>query len=150
MENTTATQEQVDKACDDLDRAINALVKAPIVADKTELLKAIEAAKDLVEKDYTSESWKTLQDALDAANKVVANKDATQEEIDAAVDAISDAIDKLEAKPVEPEKPIEPEKPMDPVKPAKPGVATGDNANFMAIGTLIAATAVIALLKKEN
>lgn len=156
LENTTATQEQVDKACDDLDRAINALVKAPIVADKTELLKAIEAAKDLVEKDYTSESWKTLQDALDAANKVVANKDATQEEIDAAVDAISDAIDKLEAKPVEPEKPIEPEKPMDPVKPAKPnqpakpGVATGDNANFMAIGTLIAATAVIALLKKEN
>ena len=156
LENTTATQEQVDKACDDLDRAINALVKAPIVADKTELLKAIEAAKDLVEKDYTSESWKTLQDALDAANKVVANKDATQEEIDAAVDAINDAIDKLEAKPVEPEKPIEPEKPMDPVKPAKPnqpakpGVATGDNANFMAIGTLIAATAVIALLKKEN
>ena len=156
LENTTATQEQVDKACDDLDRAINALVKAPIVADKTELLKAIEAAKDLVEKDYTSESWKTLQDALDAANKVVANKDATQEEIDAAVDAISDAIDKLEVKPVEPEKPIEPEKPMDPVKPAKPnqpakpGVATGDNANFMAIGTLIAATAVIALLKKEN
>ena len=64
MENTTATQEQVDKACDDLDRAINALVKAPIVADKTELLKAIEAAKDLVEKDYTSESLKTLQDAL--------------------------------------------------------------------------------------
>ena len=150
LENTTATQEQVDKACDDLGRAINALVKAPIVADKTELLKAIEAAKDLVEKDYTSESWKTLQDALDAANKVVANKDATQEEIDAAVDAINDAIDKLEAKPVEPEKPIEPEKPMDPVKPAKPGVATGDNANFMAIGTLIAATAVIALLKKEN
>ncbi|WP_287457213.1 family 20 glycosylhydrolase [Thomasclavelia sp.] len=156
LENTTATQEQVDKACDDLDRAINALVKAPIVADKTELLKAIEAAKDLVEKDYTSESWKTLQDALDAANKVVANKDATQEEIDAAVDAISDAIDKLEVKPVEPEKPIEPEKPMDPVKPAKPNqpakpsVATGDNANFMAIGTLIAATAVIALLKKEN
>ena len=156
LENTTATQEQVDKACDDLDRAINALVKAPIVADKTELLKAIEAAKDLVEKDYTSESWKTLQDALDAANKVVANKDATQEEIDAAVDAINDAIDKLEAKPVEPEKPIEPEKPMDPVKPAKPnqpakpGVATGDNANFMASGTLIAATAVIALLKKEN
>ena len=156
LENTTATQEQVDKACDDLDRAINALVKAPIVADKTELLKAIEAAKDLVEKDYTSESWKTLQDALDAANKVVANKDATQDEIDAAVDAISDAIDKLEVKPVEPEKPIEPEKPMDPVKPAKPnqpakpGVATGDNANFMAIGTLIAATAVIALLKKEN
>lgn len=156
LENTTATQEQVDKACDDLDRAINALVKAPIVADKTELLKVIEAAKDLVEKDYTSESWKTLQDALDAANKVVANKDATQEEIDAAVDAINDAIDKLEAKPVEPEKPIEPEKPMDPVKPAKPnqpakpGVATGDNASFMAIGTLIAATAVIALLKKEN
>ena len=100
LENTTATQEQVDKACDDLDRAINALVKAPIVADKTELLKAIEAAKDLVEKDYTSESWKTLQDALDAANKVVANKDATQEEIDAAVDAINDAIDKLEAEPV--------------------------------------------------
>ena len=150
LENTTATQEQVDKACDDLDRAINALVKAPIVADKTELLKAIEAAKDLVEKDYTSESWKTLQDALDAANKVVANKDATQEEIDAAVDAISDAIDKLEVKPVDPDKPAKPEKPMDPVKPTKPGVATGDNTNFMAIGTLLVAATGIALLKKKK
>ena len=45
---------------------------------------------------------------------------------------------------------MDPVKPAKPNQPAKPGVETGDNASFMAIGTLIAATAVIALLKKEN
>ena len=39
---------------------------------------------------------------------------------------------------------------MDPVKPTKPGVATGDNTNFMAIGTLLVAATGIALLKKKK
>ena len=73
-----------------------------------------------------------------------------QEEINAAVDAINNAIDKLEVKPVDPDKPAKPEKPMDPVKPTKPGVATGDNTNFMAIGTLLVAATGIALLKKKK
>lgn len=50
-----------------------------------------------------------MQNAIDAGNKVLENKDATQEEINAAVDAINNAIDKLEVKPVDPDKPAKPE-----------------------------------------
>ena len=45
---------------------------------------------------------------------------------------------------------MDPVKPAKPNQPAKPGVATGDNANFMAIGTLLVAATGIALLKKKK
>ena len=41
----------------------------------------METTKELVEKDYTLESWKVLKDALDEANKVVADKCATQNKL---------------------------------------------------------------------
>ena len=146
-EDSNATQEQVDKALKTLDDAIKDL-KAP--SDTSELETVIDKANKLDASKYTEKSWNVLQNAIDAGNKVLENKDATQEEINAAVDAINNAIDKLEVKPVDPDKPAKPEKPMDPVKPTKPGVATGDNTNFMAIGTLLVAATGIALLKKKK
>lgn len=145
--DSNATQEQVDKALKTLDDAIKGL-KAP--SDTSELETVIDKANKLDASKYTEKSWNALQNAIDAGNKVLENKDATQEEINAAVDAINNAIDKLEVKPVDPDKPAKPEKPMDPVKPTKPGVATGDNTNFMAIGTLLVAATGIALLKKKK
>ena len=145
--DSNATQEQVDKALKTLDDAIKGL-KAP--SDTSELETVIDKANKLDASKYTEKSWNVLQNAIDAGNKVLENKDATQEEINAAVDAINNAIDKLEVKPVDPDKPAKPEKPMDPVKPTKPGVATGDNTNFMAIGTLLVAATGIALLKKKK
>ncbi len=100
LENKTATQEQVDKAYEDLEKAIKGLVDAPIAADKTELLKIIETTKELVEKDYTPESWKVLKDALDEANKVVADNNATQEQVDKAYDDLDKAIKGLVGAPV--------------------------------------------------
>lgn len=145
--DSNATQEQVDKALKTLDDAIKGL-KAP--SDTSELETVIDKANKLDASKYTEKSWNVLQNAIDAGNKVLENKDATQEEINAAVDAINNAIDKLEVKPVDPDKPAKPEKPIDPVKPTKPGVATGDNTNFMAIGTLLVAATGIALLKKKK
>lgn len=146
-EDSNATQEQVDKALKTLDDAIKGL-EAP--SDTSELETVIDKANKLDASKYTEKSWNALQNAIDAGNKVLENKDATQEEINAAVDAINNAIDKLEVKPVDPDKPAKPEKPIDPVKPTKPGVATGDNTNFMAIGTLLVAATGIALLKKKK
>ena len=100
LENKTATQEQVDKAYDDLDKAIKGLIDAPIAADKTELLKIMETTKELVEKDYTPESWKVLKDALDEANKVVADDKVTQEQVDKAYDDLDKAIKGLIDAPV--------------------------------------------------
>ena len=99
-EDSNATQEQVDKAYDDLDKAIKGLIDAPIAADKTELLKIMETTKELVEKDYTLESWKVLKDALDEANKVVADDNATQEQVDKAYDDLDKAIKGLIDAPV--------------------------------------------------
>ncbi|MCQ5063256.1 hypothetical protein NE542_15770, partial [Faecalibacillus intestinalis] len=80
------TQEQVNKAYDDLDKAIKGLIDDPIAADKTELLKIMETTKELVEKDYTPESWKVLKDSLDEDNKVVADDKVTQEQVNKAYD----------------------------------------------------------------
>ena len=99
-EDSNATQEQVDKAYDDLDKAIKGLIDAPIAADKTELLKIMETTKELVEKDYTPESWKVLKDALDEANKVVADDNVTQEQVNKAYDDLDKAIKGLIDAPV--------------------------------------------------
>ena len=99
-EDSNATQEQVDKAYDDLDKAIKGLIDAPIAADKTELLKIMETTKELVEKDYTLESWKVLKDALDEANKVVADDNVTQEQVNKAYDDLDKAIKGLIDAPV--------------------------------------------------
>ena len=99
-EDSNATQEQVDKAYDDLDKAIKGLIDAPIAADKTELLKIMETTKELVEKDYTPESWKVLKDALDEANKVVADDKVTQEQVNKAYDDLDKAIKGLIDAPV--------------------------------------------------
>ena len=69
LENKTATQEQVDKAYDDLDKAIKGLIDAPVIVDKKELSNVIETTNDFVEKDYTVDSWKAFKEALDPSFK---------------------------------------------------------------------------------
>ena len=71
LENKTATQEQVDKAYDDLDKAIKGLIDAPVIVDKKELSNVIETTNDFVEKDYTVDSWKAFKEALDHAKDVL-------------------------------------------------------------------------------
>ena len=50
---------------------------------------------------YTDETVKAVQDALAAAEKVLANENALQEEIDAARDALQAAVDGLKKIPVD-------------------------------------------------
>ena len=63
----------------------------------------LEAAVELAEAknadDYTSESFEALTNALNAAKEVLANEDATQAEVDAALKALNDALDGLNTKP---------------------------------------------------
>ena len=63
--------------------------------DKSALESAVSLAEALVEEDYTPESWAALQEALAAAKEVLANDDATQEEVDAALAALRQAIEEL-------------------------------------------------------
>ena len=52
----------------------------------------------LKEADYTPESWKTVSEALAAAEKVVQDETATQEEADNAAKALNEAIKALQKK----------------------------------------------------
>lgn len=98
-----ATQESVDAATKAVEEATKGLAEKPAVpeADKT-AMKAVlaDAAQKLAGADaYTEESVKALKDAVDLAQNVFDNSDASQTEVDAAVTAVRDAIEKLQEKP---------------------------------------------------
>ena len=91
-----------------LGAAITAAKEALVTISKTDftaLDAKIAELVDLVEADYTAESWKALQDAIAAANAL--NTDATQAEVDAALAAVTAAAEAL-AKPVVTEPATEP------------------------------------------
>lgn len=98
-----ATQESVDAATKAVEEATKGLAEKPAVpeADKT-ALKAVlaDAAQKLAGADaYTEESVKALKDAVDLAQNVFDNSDASQTEVDAAVTAVRTAIENLQEKP---------------------------------------------------
>ena len=62
--------------------------------DTTELEKAIAAVKTLNESDYTAESWKAMQTALQAAESAQAAKES-QAAVDKAKDVLNTAVNEL-------------------------------------------------------
>lgn len=60
--------------------------------DKTELQTKIAEAQALLETSYTQESWAVLQSALNTAITVNSNPDASQEEVDTALENLQEAI----------------------------------------------------------
>ena len=104
LANDDATQEQVDAALKALNDARAALAEKPVApaVDKAELQKAVDEAAALSTDDYTAESWEPFKAALDAAREVLADDDATQDQVNDALAALTDARDALkkpEAKP---------------------------------------------------
>ena len=102
--------------------AINSLVYKS--ADYTEYNKAVEQAKSLNRDHYVDFSKVDEALAVDVSGKNITE----QAEVDAQTEAITDAINGLELKPVAP--PItEPTKPSDPVKPTVPTVAENSSVS---------------------
>ncbi|MCD8190135.1 MAG: fibronectin type III domain-containing protein, partial [Clostridiales bacterium] len=93
--NAAATQSEADEAATALTSAISALETLPVV-DSSALTTAIEQAEPLNESDYTTDSWATLQSALESAKIVAANGSAAQDEVDEAAAALTSAISGLE------------------------------------------------------
>lgn len=100
LADDNATQAEVDAQVEAVNAAKAALEekKAPVV--KEELEKAVADATEVVgaTDKYTEVSLAALQSAIDAANEVLQNSDATQDEIDAAVQAVKEARAALKAK----------------------------------------------------
>ncbi|OUO34961.1 hypothetical protein B5F84_04945, partial [Olsenella sp. An290] len=93
-----ATQATVDAAASALDAAVAGLtdeVVEPEPVEKGELQSAADAASGLAESDYTAESWGPFAEALDQAQAVLSDPDATQDEVDAALAALTAARDAL-------------------------------------------------------
>ena len=72
--------------------------KSDIPVDKTELQALYDENKDKAEADYTDESWPAFADALQAAEEILANGQATQGEVDNAKIDLQTAIEGLEEK----------------------------------------------------
>lgn len=100
LADDNATQAEVDAQVEAVNAAKAALEekKAPVV--KEELEKAVADATEVVgaTDKYTAASLAALQSAIDAANAVLQDPDATQDEIDAAVQAVKEAKAALKAK----------------------------------------------------
>ena len=102
--------------------AINSLVYKS--ADYTEYNKAVEQAKSLNRDHYVDFSKVDEALAVDVSGKNITE----QAEVDAQTEAITDAINGLELKPVAP--PVtNPTEPCDPVKPTEPTVAENSSVS---------------------
>ena len=86
LANDKATQQDVTNAVSALFDAVAGLTKPaatpePTPADKTLLQALVDSAAAAQEKDYTADSWKAFAAALAAAKAVLADANATQQQI---------------------------------------------------------------------
>lgn len=96
---------QVYTSQEDLDEAYNELLKMThylgFTGDTKDLRTLVDVADQYVESNYTAESWKAFAKALEAAKEVLADENALQKDIDAAREALKNAMDNLVVIPVD-------------------------------------------------
>lgn len=99
-----AGSEEYTESLKILQEALDNLEKKPDTptVDKTKLQKAIAEAEKLHEEDYTADTWKIFLESLKKAKEVEADKDSTQEAVNAAEKALADAQKALENAEEEP------------------------------------------------
>ena len=104
LDNEAATEEQVAAATTALEEAVKGLTeKEPEPVDKSELQKLYDANSGKEQGNYTDESWKVFETALESAKAVLNNADATEKMVQAAAEALKAAVDGLTEKTVDPE-----------------------------------------------
>lgn len=89
MENESATEEEVKAAAARLNEALNAYLPT------TSLIEAISGTSRLIPGYYTKESWEVLEKAVEEGMKLLENVQASEEELNAAAEAVKAAIDGL-------------------------------------------------------
>ena len=97
-ENSEATKEEVDKAIENINNAIKALVKA---ADKSELEDLVKKAEAVDTNKYKPEGVEVFNKALNEAKNIIADNNLTvdkQDLVNNAYKNLSDAIEGLELK----------------------------------------------------
>ena len=97
LNNTEATQTEIDDAFDRLANAIQMLDF--IKGDITQLQAFVNKVKDLSESSYTTSTWQTFATALSNAQEVLNNENVLQDEVDESYDTIVRAYLNLRLKP---------------------------------------------------
>ena len=88
-----STQEQIDKAFDDLVKAEAKLRQS--APDRSKLRDSIKKAEELIPEMFEKESYDAMKKELDKAKKVLANLDSTADEVKAAQENLDKAMDNL-------------------------------------------------------
>ncbi|OLA94144.1 MAG: hypothetical protein BHW63_00245 [Mycoplasma sp. CAG:611_25_7] len=96
-ENTSNSEEDVYKILKD-EKYLNSIIEKYWFLDKTELEALIKEAEGYDEEEYTPSTWNGLEEALDAAKEVMANENATEAEVEKAVNDLQEAINALTKK----------------------------------------------------
>lgn len=96
LDDTSATQDEIDAAQSALESAMQGLVKKQEETpanDTSALIDALNNAMGYVDTTkYQSDKVNALQNAINSGNSVLASNDSTQEQIDAATAAINNAV----------------------------------------------------------
>ncbi|PWM99026.1 MAG: hypothetical protein DBX37_05605, partial [Massilioclostridium sp.] len=92
--NGDAMQAEINEVADNL---LNAMLNLRFKADKSVLEDVLAEAGKVDANAYTAESYAALQAVVAEANDVYNNENATQEEVDAAVENVQSAMDSLVA-----------------------------------------------------
>lgn len=93
----SVADEQLNSANEALKASMDALAKRATSADMSALRDAIEAGKSLNQADCTADSWAKYQAALNAANALVDDVDASQADVQQATAALTKAQQELAA-----------------------------------------------------
>ena len=153
LEDKDAVQAEVDAAYGALKTAADALQARPSDpgqpgADKDQLQNLYDSNKDIEQGSYTDASYQAYKDALKAAQAVLNDPDATQEEVSRAYSELLDAVKGLTDGKAPQKDPSGDTQGQDPDKDAaknEGAVQTGDTTPAAAVA-VIAAAAVLAAI----
>ncbi|MBU5548454.1 FIVAR domain-containing protein, partial [Enterococcus sp. S113_ASV_20] len=100
LNDSKATQKQVDSAKNTLDSAYKGLKKKPApTVNKAELQALYNRLKSTAKGDFTEESWNNFQTALSNAKKILDDSKASQAQVNNAKNSLDSAFKGLQHKP---------------------------------------------------
>ncbi|WP_069988943.1 discoidin domain-containing protein [Massilioclostridium coli] len=149
-----AMQEEINDVADNL---LNAMLNLRFKADKSILEDVLAKANNIDATTYTAESYNILTIAINEAKMVLENENATQEEVDAAVQSVQAAMDQLvTVDGTVPEEmtsstnDIATQTGQESTTPKANAAKTGDFVPIVGIATLAVAGVVLVLSRKKK
>ncbi|MGM0208466.1 hypothetical protein IGI96_002986 [Enterococcus sp. DIV0421] len=98
LQQESVQENDVNSAYQELVEAKNSLVNK---ADKSRLISIITSAEQLIEENYTTESWEIFIGSLTYAQAISSDENATQNAVDSAISVLEGAINELVSSQVE-------------------------------------------------